>query len=55
MYKGFWSFTRRRFLVRDQRFGTACVAHHQSLNVIRRMMSEVKKRVNMTMYTLSPA
>ena len=32
MYKSFGVFTRRRCLVKDQRFGTACVSHHQGPN-----------------------
>jgi hypothetical protein len=36
LYKDFWGFTRRRYLVRNQSFGTACVPHHQGLKVMIR-------------------
>jgi hypothetical protein len=29
MYKVLWGFTQRRFLVRNQRFGTTCLSHIQ--------------------------
>jgi hypothetical protein len=29
VYKVFWVFTRHRFLVRNQRFGTICLFHLQ--------------------------
>ena len=29
LYKSFWVFTWRRYLVRDQRFEIACVSHYQ--------------------------
>jgi hypothetical protein len=35
--KVFGFFIRSSCLVRDQRFGTACVSHHQGLNVNQRM------------------
>jgi hypothetical protein len=31
LYKIFWVFTRRRFLVRNERFGTTCLSHLQGL------------------------
>jgi hypothetical protein len=37
--KVFEFYTRRCYLVRDERYGTACVSHHQGLNLIQRMMS----------------
>lgn len=37
--KGFCVSTRRRYLVRDQCFGTAYVSYHQGLNVIRMMVT----------------
>jgi hypothetical protein len=40
MYKAFWVFTQRLYLVRDQRFGTACVCHHQGLNMILRLETQ---------------
>ena len=33
-YKSFWVFTRRHFLVRNQRFETTCVSHVQGLEII---------------------
>ena len=36
LYKSFWVFTRRHFLVRN-RFGTTCVSHLQGLEVNQEM------------------
>jgi hypothetical protein len=33
LYTVFWVFTQRRFLVRNQRFGTTCLSHLQGLEV----------------------
>jgi hypothetical protein len=33
LYKVFWVFTRRRFLVRNKRFGTTFLSHLQGLKV----------------------
>jgi hypothetical protein len=44
LYKGFWVFTLLHYLVRDQRFGTACVSHHQGLSVIRRIFMQQDNR-----------
>jgi hypothetical protein len=37
LYKKFYAFTRRHFLVRNQRFGTTCVFHLQGLEVSVKM------------------
>jgi hypothetical protein len=44
LYKIFWVFTRRRFLVRNQRFGTTCLSHPQGLELNEERMSGGEKR-----------
>jgi hypothetical protein len=45
MYKIFWVLSWRRFLVRNQRFGTACLSHLQGLEMNEKGMSGGKKHV----------